>query len=106
MQMNNKKTVVIRVYFGNKGGVQQPWFQHAIGDVMNKIRQHSDPICNIIYEHKTIDVLRDRDRVDGEKVPVQFLTNWLLDSSIHYIVTHPHQGKLYTTSSSFYDFTL
>ena len=84
--MSNPKIILIRAYIGNKNGLQKPWFDQALGDVYKLIQEKKIPKCEIICEYENIDNLRKA------RVPVEYLTDWLLASDIHYIFTHPHQG--------------
>ena len=85
--LNSVKTsvIVIHVYQGGISGHQIGPFQAAFADVQTKLLEIVSP-RTIEAQYMTIS------DVCAQSWSIKQLVDWLLNSSIHFILTHVHQG--------------
>lgn len=83
--LSNKSQVQIRVFRGAKNSCQYGPFMAAIRDVLPSIEASVHPRV-VVVEYA------DVESVCSKKWSMENLIDWLLESHIHMIITHIHQG--------------
>ena len=78
-----EEEVLIRVYKGNSKGAQSDAFDIAIQRVIHSMKDKGHKVSV-----KSLDLKRFRQ----EEMQFSDVIDWLLESHIHFIITHPHQG--------------
>jgi len=88
VEYSNMKDVTIRVFVGGRGSVQQEKFAAALVSIMHVF----DPDLKSFPKEEYLDTDGAKDFGWG----ISEIVDWLIQSDIHFILNHIHQGMIDT----------